>query len=172
MNKVLAETGISRYDLGGSTTKWARIAHAVEQQQASQNDGRPLVKLSSVAFDPRNLLPVKTGCGINVARGEVNIIMSFDGLFVSEEGKARWITKTNTLSEAKLRSEQFRTLLLGRDAHEQVLRHCRPELLKEDYYEAAFESIKGLAERLRLLLEWTWTQGSWPNQSSAEETRG
>lgn len=87
MNKVLAETGISRYDLGGSTTKWARIAHAVEQQQASQNDGRPLVKLSSVAFDPRNLLPVKTGCGINVARGEVNIIMSFDGLFVSEEGK-------------------------------------------------------------------------------------
>ena len=98
--------------------------------------------------------------------------MSFDGLFVSEEGKVRWITKTNTLSEAKLRSEQFRTLLLGRDAHEQVLRHCRPELLKEDYYEAAFESIKGLAERLRLLLEWTWTQGSWPNQSSAEETRG
>jgi len=77
--------------------------------------------------------------------------MSFDGLFVSEEGKVRWITKINTLSEAKLRSEQFRTLLLERDAHEQVLRHCRPELLKEDYYEAAFESIKGLAARLRLI---------------------
>ena len=122
-NRVLAETGISRYDLGGSTTKWARIANAVEQQQASQNDGRPLVKLLSVAFDPRNLLTVKTGCDINVARGAVNAIMPFDGLFVSEEGKIRWITKTNTLSEAKLRSEQLHTLLLERGAHEQVLRH-------------------------------------------------
>ena len=77
----------------------------------------------SVAFDPRNLLTVKTGCDINVARGEVTANMSFDGLFVSEEGKIRWITKTNTLSEAKLRSEQLRTLLLERGAHEQVLRH-------------------------------------------------
>ena len=89
MNRVLAETGISRYDVGGSTTNLARIVHAVEQQQASQNDGRSLVKLLSIAFDPRNLLTVKTGCGINVTRGEVNIIMSFDGLFVSEEGKSK-----------------------------------------------------------------------------------
>lgn len=151
LNRILAEVGISQYDPGAPTTKWTRIAHAVERQQARQRDGRPLIKLLSVTFDPRNLLTVKTECDINAARDDVNAVMSLDGLFVSDDGKIRRVTKTNTISEARRRSEQFRAFLLERGAHQEVLKHCRPELLREDYYEAAFESIKGLAERLRLI---------------------
>ena len=94
---------------------------------------------------------MKTEYDIDVARNDVNAIMSFDGLSVAEDGRVKRITKTKTISEARRRSDQLRTLLLERGAHEEVLKHCRPELLKEDYYEAAFESIKGLAERLRLI---------------------
>ena len=77
--------------------------------------------------------------------------MSLDGFEVLDDGTVITVPKAATIDEAMQRSDQLREYLRRRGAHEEVLKHCRPELLRDDYYEATFESIKGLGDRLRKL---------------------
>lgn len=149
LTEIFIDVGISRHDPGSSATKWLRIARALDRQQSFQSDGRPIIKLLNVAFNPRKLFTVKTGFDVNTARDQVNTILSLDGFEVLENGRVKRVPKASTMTEARSRSQQLHALLVERGAHPEVLKHCRPELLKEDYYEATFESIKGLAERLR-----------------------
>lgn len=151
LTSILIDAELSHYDPGYPTTKWTRIAMAVETQQGSQGDGRPLIRLVSEALDPRNLNTSSTGYDSDDAREEVNQALSFDGYRVREDGTVISVGRTPTLSEARKRSRRLLTNLKNRGAHEEVLKHCQPDLVQNDYYQAAFESIKGLADRLRVL---------------------
>lgn len=153
LTSILAQAGVQVFDPGQPVTKWYRIFNSVSEQQAYQGDGRPLVKLLSVAFDPRNLTTCPPDSDVSSARNDVNTVMSLDGLKVRDDGQVARVSKANTLDEARQRSNQLRAFLQQRGAHHEVLKYCRPELLKNDndYYEAVYESAKGLAERVRQL---------------------
>ena len=136
--------------LGAGSTKWRRLVAAVVEQQNKQGDGRPLVALISSALSPDRTLSRRADAA--VARDEINQVLSLSGYQVRDDGKVALQTaRTSTDSEAARRSTRLRTLLADREAHAEVIKHCRPELLRTDCYEAVFEAIKGLGDRLRRL---------------------
>lgn len=78
-------------------------------------------------------------------------VLSIAGYRVKDDGRVATTTRATTDSEAAARSERLHKLLSDRGAHRDVLRYCRPELVRTDFYEAVFESIKGLGHRLRTM---------------------
>lgn len=147
ITQILRDSQMAKHDICHSDTKWKRLAQAVATQQQRQRDGRPLIKLLKVSFDPKRVIGNRND--VDTCRNEINTVLSLSGFKVQEDGQVARSTKTKTVTEARQRSEQLRKLLKDRGAHQEVLRHCRPQLLKNDYYEAVFESIKGLGDRLR-----------------------
>ena len=152
LTSLLAEAGVSKIDSEQSNTKWIRIAKSINEGQLSQDNGQPLIELVKVAFNPRNLSISNADSNIGgTVRDTVNKNLSLDGFEVLDDGTVITVPKAATIDEAMQRSDQLREYLRRRGAHEEVLKRCRPELLRDDYYEATFESIKGLGDRLRKL---------------------
>lgn len=183
---MLAEVGLVDV-LGSSMTKWRRLAAAMDDKQARQRDGRPVVAVILQAMAPDRTLSRREAAGI--ARDQLNQVLSLSGYRVTDKGRVALTTRTTTDSEAAARSERMHTLLSERGGHADVLRYCRPDLLRTDFYEAVFESIKGLGHRLRTMgghdedgprLVESILEGSDPvvllndraNQSQRDEQRG
>jgi uncharacterized protein (TIGR02391 family) len=133
--------------LGEGQTKWRRVAASMEATQARQRDGQPILVLITAALAPDRALGRQAETA--VARDELTQILSLSGYAVREDGRVIRATRTTTASEAAARSERLHKLLTARGAHPEVVRHCRPELLRKDCYEAVFEAVKGLGARLR-----------------------
>lgn len=148
LTRILAEVPLKN-DMGEGITKWKRLAHAVASNQAATHLGNAVVRLVIVAMRPDRTLDRKPRA--DVARDELNQILSLVGYRVRDDGKVANAAKASTDSEAKARTTRMKTLLEQRGAHELVIAYCRPELVRADYYEAVFEAIKGLGSRLRTL---------------------
>ena len=133
--------------IGEGTTKWKRLAEAMQQQQFKQEDGRPILALIIAAMAPDRTLGRRPAA--DTTRDELNQILSLSGYRVRDDGRIGRASKATTDAEAANRSTRLRTHLAERGAHSEVLRHCRAELLKTDFYEAVFEAVKGLGARLR-----------------------
>lgn len=149
LTRVIADSHLGKHDPGEGLTKWKRIATAIDKQQCSQGDGRPLIRFVSTAMQPDRLLGVRDK--VADCKNQLDAVLAISGFHVLDDGRIGKVKKASTLDEALQRSKQLRHHLEGRGAHAEVLRQCRPELLREDYYEAVFESIKGLGDRLRNL---------------------
>lgn len=146
LTRILASTKLPD-PLGERVTKWKRLAAAMQDQQFKQRDGRPILALIIAAMAPDRTLDRRAAAG--VTRDELNQILSLSGFLVRDDGRVGRTSRAATDAEAASRSTRLRTHLKERGAHAEVVRHCRPELLKTDYYEAVFEAVKGLGTRLR-----------------------
>lgn len=146
LTRVLAEVPLKN-DPGEGNTKWRRIAHAVSTYQVKTGTGNALVGLVVIAMSPHRTLDRKSRA--DEARDELNQILSLTGLRVLDDGRIARAKQAKTDTEALARSGRLQTVLAQRGAHAQVLAYCRPELVRDDYYEAVFEAIKGLGSRLR-----------------------
>lgn len=149
LTRVIADAQLSNHDPGGGLTKWKRLATVIDQQQGIQGDGRPLLRLVLTAMQPDRLLGAQGS--VADCRDELSAVLAVSGFRVLDDGRIGRVKRATTVDEALQRSRQLRRHLQGRGAHVEVLKQCRPELLREDYYEAVFESIKGLGDRLRNL---------------------
>lgn len=147
LTRVITEAKLAKHDPGEGVTKWRRVAEAVGLQQNHQQDGQPLISMVISAMKPER----HTGDphAANRCRDEINVILSLSGLTVHEDGTVHRVSKATTLDEAQRRAKLMRSHLERTGAHAEVLKQCRPELLKSDHYEAVFESIKGLGARIR-----------------------
>lgn len=146
LTRVLGEVPLKE-DPGEGNTKWRRIAHAVSLNQARTRSGNALVGLVLKAMSPHRTLDRKARA--DGARDELNQILSLTGLRVLDDGRVARATRAKTDTEALARSRRLIAVLSQRGTHPQVLAYCRPDLLRDDYYEAVFEAIKGLGSRLR-----------------------
>ncbi|MBZ8176417.1 TIGR02391 family protein [Corynebacterium poyangense] len=138
-----------RADLGEGYTKWRRLNHAVLMNQKTTRNGNALVALIRTALEPERTL--SRASDAQTTRDEVNQALSLTGLKIRDDGVVISTDRARTVSEAKARTEQLRQKLIRRSTHPDVLTYCRPELVQNDYYEAVFESIKGLGSKLRQL---------------------
>ena len=136
-----------RADPGEGHTKWRRLAHAIASNQAKTGNGNALVGLVAAAMRPERTLDRKSRS--DIARDELNQILSLVSLRVLPDGRVATAKKATTDTEALARSVRLRKVLEQRGAHIEVLAHCREDLLRKDYYEAVFETIKGLGARIR-----------------------
>jgi uncharacterized protein (TIGR02391 family) len=82
-------------------------------------------------------------------RANLNRALAFAGLAVEETGNLVSVEKAQTLTEAQRRANELRADLELRKVHPDVLRFCKEELLKDNYFHAVLEATKSVAEKLR-----------------------
>jgi uncharacterized protein (TIGR02391 family) len=146
LTRITSEVPL-RSDPGEGHTKWRRLAHAVSSNQAKTGNGNALIALVRAAMRPERTLDRKPRA--DVARDELNQVLSLVSLKVLPDGRVARAKKASTDTEALARSERLYKILEQRGAHAEVLVYCREDLVRRDYYEAVFEAIKGLGARIR-----------------------
>lgn len=128
-------------------TKWKRLFNALAEAQNKHQVGNHLVMFINRALDPVSYARDKEK--FEWRRSELNVVLSFSGFYVREDGKVARTTKETTLRGARERAGALRAKLEDRGAHAEVFNYCRAELLDENYFHAVLEAIKGIAQRIR-----------------------
>jgi uncharacterized protein (TIGR02391 family) len=90
---------------------------------------------------------------------EINKVLMLVGLSVTKEGRLKQVVQAKTLDEVDRRVNNLRKQLYNRAIHHEVEKYCIKDYLRKDYYDAVFEAVKGLAERVRQITGLT-TDGS------------
>ncbi|MBL1243116.1 MAG: TIGR02391 family protein [Sulfurimonas sp.] len=134
-------------DTDPSATKWKRLFNAMANTQNECNIGNFLIMFINRAMNPVNYAREKEK--FEWRKTELNIVLSFSGFEVREDGKVIGSKKETTLKGARKRAGALRSKLEDRNAHIEIYNFCKAELLAENYFHAVLEAIKGLAQRIR-----------------------
>lgn len=142
---ILADMGTPDPDQG--ITKWKRLFNALALAQNEHQVGNHLIM-----FINRALSPVRYTATPELfqwRRDGLNVVLSFAGYAVREDGKVVHTTPETTLEGARARAGRLKSLLEARGTHAEVFKYCRVELLEDNYFHAVLEAVKGLAQRIR-----------------------
>lgn len=144
---LLRDIGIE--DSGPGITKWKRLYNALAISQNKYKAGN-----HTIIFINKAMNPVSYAREVNAfkwRRDELNLVLSFSGFYVREDGKVGHIDKATTLDEARSRAGKLKMALENRFVHDEIMHYCRAELVEDNYFHAVFEATKGIAERIRIL---------------------
>lgn len=136
-------------DISPSMTKWKRLFNALVEAQNKYQVGNHLIMFINRALDPVKYARDKDK--FEWRRNELNVVLSFSGFCVREDGKVIHTNKETTLKGALARAGALRSKLDDRKAHSEIFKYCKAELLEENYFHAVLEAIKGVANRIREL---------------------
>lgn len=136
-------------DVTPSMTKWKRLFNALAEAQNKHQVGNHLIMFINRALDPVGYARDKDK--FEWRRSELNVVLSFSGFTVREDGKVSRTTRETTLKGARERAGALRAKLEDRGAHEEVFKYCREELVDENYFHAVLEAVKGIAQRIRYM---------------------
>lgn len=131
------------------TTKWKRLFNALALAQNTHQVGNHLIMFIHRAMNPVRYAAMPDRFASR--RDALNIVLSFSGFRVREDGEVVRTTPASTLSEALARAGRLKAQLEARGTHAEVFKYCRAELLEDNYFHAVLEAAKGLAQRLRNL---------------------
>lgn len=134
-------------DVDPTMTKWKRLFNALVEAQKKHQVGNHLIMFINRAMDPVSYAREKEK--FEWRRSELNVVLSFSGFNVREDGKVIRTQKETTLKGARAKAGALRATLEDRGAHVEVFNYCRAELLEENYFHAVLEAIKGVAQRIR-----------------------
>ena len=136
-------------DVSPEMTKWKRLFNALVKAQNTHQVGNHLIMFINRALDPVNYARDKDK--FEWRRNELNVVLSFSGFSVREDGKVIHTNKETTLRGARARAGALRSKLEDRGYHSEIFKYCKAELLEENYFHAVLEAIKGIADRIREL---------------------
>jgi uncharacterized protein (TIGR02391 family) len=136
-------------DVSPEMTKWKRLFNALVEAQNTHQVGNHVIMFINRALNPVSYARDKGK--FEWRRNELNVVLSFVGFGVREDGKVIRTLKETTLKGARLRANALRAALEDRNAHAEIFKYCRAELVDENYFHAVLEAIKGVAERIRTL---------------------
>jgi uncharacterized protein (TIGR02391 family) len=134
-------------DISPAMTKWKRLYNSLVKAQNTHQVGNHLIMFINRALSPVSY--VRDKGKFEWRRSELNVVLSFSGYYVREDGKTVRSSKETTLRGARERAGALRAKLEDRGAHTKVFEYCRTELLDENYFHAVLEAIKGIAQRIR-----------------------
>ena len=153
-NTGLTGTEIGRYlrELGiddplDGQTKWLRLAEALKLRQLKDGCANNICVFIERVMSPS--IYVATAERFEERRSALNTVLSFEGLSLTESGKISQRKKASTISEAKEAADRLRKKLEDRGVHHEVLRFCREELVKDNYFHAVLEASKSVAQKIR-----------------------
>lgn len=144
---ILADCGLE--DTDPYMTKWMRLFNALSNAQNKHKIGNHIIMFITRALNPVNYSRNKDK--FNWRKNELNIVLSFSGFQVGDDGKIRRIPKETTLKGAFSRANALKNSLEDRKAHAEIFKYCQAELLNDNYFHAVLEAIKGIAERIRII---------------------
>jgi len=127
---ILADMGIPDPDSG--ITKWKRLLNALALAQNTHQVGNQVIM-----FINRSMSPVRYTTIPELfawRRDGLNVVLSFAGFCVREDGKVIHSTPETTLEGARARAGRLKSLLEARGTHAEVFNYCRAELLTSMQY--------------------------------------
>jgi hypothetical protein len=128
-------------------TKRDRLFEALNQRQRRDGNGNQVVAFIYKAMNPVRY--VRNPGFFEDRRLQLNRALAFVGFTLGPDGKLRETTTAHTLTEAQERAGKLYRELLSRQAHPDILRFCRAELLQDNYFHAVFEATKSVADKIR-----------------------
>jgi len=134
-------------DIDPTNTKWKRIFNALAERQNTENAGNKVLGFISKALQPAKYAGNLETYKVKIER--VNVILAFHGLEFREDGAFHTIEQAKTLSEAERKACKLKEHLLNRKVHNDLIRFCNAELLKENYFHAVLEATKSIAWKIR-----------------------
>jgi uncharacterized protein (TIGR02391 family) len=121
----------------------------LEQTERKRGSGQGLVNLVSKACQPARWVGRPDEFGD--LRRRLNQTLAFAGIQVDDRGELRSKPAATSLDDIAHLTERMRDELRRRGGHDEVFRYCTPQLVAEDCFGAVFESVKGLADRVRTI---------------------
>lgn len=146
IGRILAECNITDPDPG--ITKWKRLFNPLVSVQNRTQNGSFILKFISRAIQPSRYL--SNSALFHDRLNSLNKSLSFLGLELTEKATFRDAPVATTLLDAEQRASKFKYLLELRKVHPEVTRFSNAELLTDNYFNAVFEAIKSVAQRIRL----------------------
>jgi len=128
-------------------TKRKRLFQALSLRQKEDHCGNNVLHFVKTALNP--IRYVNTPDKFEVLLNGVNRVLLFSGFSLREDGEISRASKVKTISESERRANNLRQRLIERDAHPDVLRFCRAELLTDNYFHAVLEATKSVADKIR-----------------------
>ena len=144
ITRVLASLNLN--DHGEGYTKWRRLYGLFLKIQSKDGNANRILDFIEKYLAPARY--VNRNEQFEGIRTELNVIMAFSGIEYGSDGKFRETEPVSTLNEAEVRANTIRSKLQG-PVHPEVLKYCTAELMEDNYFHAAFEASKGLAQRIR-----------------------
>lgn len=146
IDRMLTKAGVP---LTNESTKWRRIDSSLRAQQACTSCGNCVLSFIRQAVNPQQWVGQKAN--FEELRTALNEVLIFDGIEIHPDGQLVARKAARTHDEAAALSRRLRDGVVARGGHAQVFRYCSTELVQGDAFNAVFEAIKGLAERVREL---------------------
>lgn len=156
--KVLGECGtgseISRVlqdrrlqDNSGESTKWKRLYWVFMDTQRMYGCANRILDFIRAFLAPGRFVGRMEL--FEEHRNALNEVLVLSGLEFRADGQFARQKVATTLDEAEGRVRTVRTKFRGRQIHPEVLKYCKAELMRDNYFHAIFEATKGLAQRIR-----------------------
>jgi uncharacterized protein (TIGR02391 family) len=145
IGSLLAQLGIK--DELPTDTKRHRLFGALCNRQRADGCGNHVVAFIQKAMDPVRY--VNSRETFDDRRHALNDVLLFSGYAIGEDGKLRLTESVKTLDEAEERANRLRTELRRRNVHPDVLKFCRAELVRNNYFHAVLEATKSVADKIR-----------------------
>lgn len=134
-------------------TKRDRVFEALNQRQEQERCSNNVFAFLKKVMHPSNY--TNNESLFDQRRNELNIQLAYSGWQMTEKGELEQVTAASTINEAKERASHLRKKLQDRKIHSEMLKFCREELLKENYFHAVLEASKSIADRIRGLTNLT-----------------
>lgn len=134
-------------DTDPQMTKRRRLYNAFAHTQNTKRDRVAILAFVRYAMKPEQY--AREPGRYEPLRANLNRALAFAGLAVEESGKLVAAEQAQTLTEAQRRADELRADLELRRVHPDVLRFCKEELLKDNYFHAVLEATKSVADKLR-----------------------
>ena len=146
--RFLRESNITEIDCL-STTKWRRLNAGFLGSQISLQNASAICSCIENILSPIRF--VSRQDNFEEYQKAINVVLAFEGLMLSLEGRLSPRPKVATLTEAQRREKRLHEKLVQRGAHDNIFKYCRAELLEENYFHSIFEAAKSIFDRLREL---------------------
>lgn len=134
-------------DVDKKNTKWKRLYNALARRHKMDGSADRTLAFIRFALDPARY--VGQSEIFEHRRAGVNPVLAFVGLEFGADGKFHRVSAVETLDEAEARADALREKLSRRDVHPEVLKFCRAELLRDNYFHAVLEATKSVASKIR-----------------------
>lgn len=161
ISKYLHDSGID--DPSPGITKRDRLFDALHQKQEQDRCSNNVFAFIKKVMHPSNY--TNNEGLFDHRRHELNVQLAFIGWRITERGELEGITAAQTIDEARERAGRLRKKLQERKIHSELVKFCREELLKENYFHAVLEASKSIAERIRELASLTEDGGELINKA-------
>ncbi len=145
IGSLLTQLGIS--DPEPTITKRKRLYQALCNRQRRDGCGNHVGQFIHKAMDPVRYTGNREK--FDSRRDELNRILIFSGYNLGEDGKLRYSQAAKTLDEAEELADKLRSELRRRNVHPDVLKFCRAELVRNNYFHTVLEATKSVAEKIR-----------------------